>query len=72
MECVKNKQDPAKQLKKAGTVGQESTVFILLAENEQSEPIRTLLLNQETVKRKNQPREMTQYFISHQISVQAE
>jgi len=24
---VKNKHDPAKQLKKAGTTGQESTVF---------------------------------------------
>lgn len=27
IECVKNKHDPSKQLKKAGTVGQESTVF---------------------------------------------
>ena len=51
---MQNKHDPAKQLKKAGTSGQESTVFILLVENEQSEPIRTLLLNQEDVKRKNQ------------------
>ena len=49
-----DKHDPAKQLKKAGTTGQESTVFILLEENEQSEPIRTLPLNQEVVKRKNQ------------------
>ena len=69
---MQNKHDPAKQLKKAGTTGQESTVFILLEENEQSEPIRTLLLNQETVKRKNQPSERTQHFIFHQISVQAE
>lgn len=51
---MQNKHDPAKQLKKAGTAGQESTVFILLEENEQSEPIRTLPLNQEVVKRKNQ------------------
>ena len=51
---MQNKHDPAKQLKKAGTTGQESTVFILLEENEQSEPIRTLPLNQEVVKRKNQ------------------
>ena len=61
-ECVKNKHDPAKQLKKVGTVGQESTVFILFEENEQVEPISTLLLKQEAVKQKNQPREMTQYF----------
>ena len=60
---MKNKHDPAKQLKKAGTTGQESTVFILLEENEQSEPIRTLPLNQEVVKRKNQPSEMTQYLV---------
>ena len=51
---MQNKHDPAKQLKKEGTTGQESTVFILLEENEQSEPIRTLPLNQEVVKRKNQ------------------
>ena len=51
---MQNKHDPAKQLKKAGTSGQESTVFILFEENEQSEPIRTLPLNQEVVKRKNQ------------------
>lgn len=31
-ECAKNKHDPAKQLKKVGTVGQESTVFGTLAE----------------------------------------
>lgn len=51
---MQNKHDPAKQLKKAGTTGQESTVFILLEENEQSEPIRTLPLSQEVVKQKNQ------------------
>lgn len=51
---VYDKHDPAKQLKKAGTAGQESTVFILQEENEQVEPINTLLLNQEAVKRKNQ------------------
>lgn len=41
-------------MKKAGTSGQESTVFILLEENEQVEPIDTLPLYQEVVKRKNQ------------------
>ena len=41
--------DPAKQLKKAGTVGQESKVFILFEENGQVEPIDTLPLNQEAV-----------------------
>lgn len=46
----------------AGTSGQESKVFILLEENEQVEPINTLLLKQEDVKRKNQSREMTQHF----------
>ena len=51
---MKNKHNPAKQLKKAGAAGQESTVFILQEENEQVEPINTLLLNQEVVKRKNQ------------------
>ena len=51
---MQNKHDPAKQLKKAGTTGQESTVFILLEENEQSEPIRTLPLNQAAVKRQHQ------------------
>ena len=51
---MKNKHNPAKQLKKAGTAGQESTVFILQEENEQVEPINTLLLNQEAVKQKNQ------------------
>nr|DAF64500.1 MAG TPA: hypothetical protein [Myoviridae sp. ctu6J18] len=49
-------------MKKAGTSGQESKVFILLEENEQVEPINTLLLKQEDVKRKNQSREMTQHF----------
>ena len=51
---MQNKHDPAKQLKKAGAAGQESKVFILLEENEQVEPIDTLPLNQEAVKRKNQ------------------
>lgn len=51
---MQNKHGLVKQLKKAGTTGQESTVFILLEENEQSEPINTLLLNQEAVKQKNQ------------------
>jgi hypothetical protein len=51
---VQNKHDPAKQLKKAGTAGQESKVFILFEENGQVEPIDTLPLNQEAVKRKNQ------------------
>ena len=51
---VKNKHDPAKQLKKAGTAGQESTVFGTYQKAEQVEPINTLLLNQEAVKRKNQ------------------
>ena len=54
-ERVKNKHGPAKQLKKAGTAGQESKVFVLFEENVQSEPIRTLPLLQEAVKRKNQP-----------------
>ena len=58
-----DKHNPAKQLKKAGTVGQESTVFILQEENEQVEPNNTLLLNQEAVKRKNQPSERTQYLV---------
>ena len=31
---------------------------------EQAEPISTLPLNQETVKWKNQPHEMTQHFVS--------
>lgn len=43
---MKNKHNPAKQLKKAGTAGQESTVFILQEENEQVEPINTLLLTE--------------------------
>ena len=64
---MKNKHDPAKQLKKAGTTGQESTVFILQEENEQSEPIRTFLLNQEVVKRKNQPSERTQYLVVEKL-----
>ena len=51
---MQNKHDPAKQLKKAGTVGQESTVFGTQQKTEQVEPINTLLLNQEAVKRKNQ------------------
>lgn len=51
---MQNKHDPAKQLKKTGMAGQESIVFILLEENEQSEPIRTLPLNQEAIKWKNQ------------------
>ena len=46
---MQNKHDPAKQLKKAGTVGQESKVFILFEENGQVEPIDTLPLNQEAV-----------------------
>nr|DAY70326.1 MAG TPA: hypothetical protein [Caudoviricetes sp.] len=41
---MQNKHDPSKQLKKAGTSGQESKVFILLEENEQVEPIDTLPL----------------------------
>ena len=53
-ERVQNKHDPAKQLKKAGTAGQESKVFILFEENGQVEPIDTLPLHQEAVKRKNQ------------------
>ena len=44
----------SKQLKKAGTAGQESTVFGTYQKAEQVEPINTLLLNQEAVKRKNQ------------------
>lgn len=51
---MQNKHNLVKQLKKTGTAGQESTVFILFEENEQSEPIRTLPLNQEVVKWKNQ------------------
>ena len=51
---MQNKHDPAKQLKKAGTVGQESPVFETYQKTEQVEPINTLLLNQEAVKRKNQ------------------
>lgn len=51
---MQNKHDPAKQLKKAGTAGQESTVFGTQQKTEQVEPINTLLLNQEAVKRKNQ------------------
>lgn len=43
-ERVQNKHDPAKQLKKAGTAGQESKVFILFEENGQVEPIDTLPL----------------------------
>ena len=61
---VKNKHDPAKQLKKAGTAGQESTVFGTYQKAEQVEPINTLLLQQEIVKWKNQPSEMTQHCLS--------
>lgn len=35
-----------------------------LKKTEQAEPIGTLPLNQETVKWKNQPHEMTQHFVS--------
>ena len=59
---MQNKHDPAKQLKKAGTAGQESAVFGTQQKTEQVEPINTLLLNQEAVRRKNQPSERTQYF----------
>ena len=43
---MQNKQDLTKELEKTGTVGQESVVFILLEENGQSEPIRTLPLTE--------------------------
>jgi hypothetical protein len=52
---MQNKHDLTKQLKKTGTVGQESTVFRTnWKKTEQVEPISTLPLNQETVKWKNQ------------------
>lgn len=53
--CEKNKHDLAKQLKKAGTSGQESTVFITISRKMSRLNRSTLFsLRQEVVKRKNQ------------------
>jgi len=49
-------------MKKAGTAGQDGSECVSKSGKHRPEPTGTVPLFQEAVKRKNHPREMTQYF----------